>query len=650
MQISDKLIPQRVKVALVSFLYLLVVYSLLRLIFYFIQSDYYVESGVTEILFAFYKGLRFDIAAVIMLNLPVLVLYFLPLKLYKIKYSGHILFVLFVTLNLIGIILNFVDYAYYPTVQRRLLFEPYTALPDLLRMLPGLFDNYSFLIFLSLAGCILFVYGFLLLMKKLNRVYEIKYSWWKSTIVFVLVVILSVIGIRGGLQLKPIRQTNAFFSDNIALGYLALNSSYTVLRSYFQYTFQTYNFMSSEESNRIIETMLKSENEEMLNEEYPFLRKKKPDQPMIKKNIVLFILESWSANVISSIAGEKTYTPNFDSLAKEGMLFTNFLASGQRSITSVTSILTSIPSIFQGSIIGSRVEVNKMRGLGSIMLEHGYTTSFHYGATYGSMGFDGFVPRVGLSQYFSKEDCENYADSLDDGVWGMFDEPYFLDAAKRINGFDEPFCSVIFSLTSHDPCRIPENKKKLFEKYNDDTPFLTALRYSDYALGKFFEYAKEQPWFDDTIFILTADHTTYTTRNDLYSVFHVPLLIYAPSFIESQVIDKTGSHVDILPTVLDLLNIETTHSSMGRSLLDGSLEGFAVNAAFPKFFYFEKNGIYIDDLENRREYFPLINNSMTKENHFEENKAHADSIQHKLKAYIQGASNAVNKDLIYPAL
>ncbi|MDZ7767395.1 MAG: sulfatase-like hydrolase/transferase [Melioribacteraceae bacterium] len=303
--------------------------------------------------------------------------------------------------------------------------------PILIRMIPGLFDNYSFLIFLSLAGCALFVYGYYLLVKKFKRTIEVKFSWWKSLITFVVIVLLSIIGIRGGLQLKPIRQTNAFFSDNMALGYLTLNSTYTVMRSYFQYTFSTYNFMPEDKAGRVIESMIKSDDEEMLNQKYPFLRITNPGSTMIKKNVVLFILESWSANVIGSISGEKTYTPNFFSLAKDGMLFTNFLASGQRSITSVTSILTSIPSIFQGSIIGSRVEINKMRGLGSIFLEQGYTTSFHYGAAYGSMGFDGFVPRVGFSHYFSKNDFENYADSLDDGVWGVFDEPYFLDAGKK---------------------------------------------------------------------------------------------------------------------------------------------------------------------------------------------------------------------------
>ncbi|MEW6655236.1 MAG: LTA synthase family protein, partial [Bacteroidota bacterium] len=314
-------------------------------------------------------------------------------------------------------------------------------------------------------------------------------------------------------------------------------------------------------------------------------------------------MESWSAEYIGSISGLESSAPFFDSLANKGTLFTNFLANGQRSIEAVPSILASLPAVFPSSIIGSRVEINKIRGLGSILLEHGYTTSFHHGAASGSMGFDAFVPSAGFLNYYSKSEFTNYADSLFDGAWGIFDEPFFLDAANKINQFNEPFCTVIFSLSPHDPFKIPNNRKPLFDKYKNGTDFQAAMRYSDFSIQKFFEFAEKQNWYKNTVFIITGDHTFYTARNDIFSSFHIPLLIFDPADLSRKRNSKVGTHVDILPTILDLLNIPTVHASMGRSLLDEKLKGFGAMTFFPNFLFFDDKSVYLDDFEKRKEFY-----------------------------------------------
>ncbi len=643
-----KSIPQtNLKISSWLFLFMLVVYTALRIGFYFYNSDFYQDENSDQIINAFFYGIRFDLAALLMINLPVLILFNLPIKYYSVSFFSYLFFVLFCVFNLIGIGLNIADYAYFPTIQRRLLFEPFTQTLDLIRMVPGLFKNYTPLIIAFLAFVSLFIWLSYKVIKIAKKKSTTQFSYWKSTVGLVVIILLTIIGIRGGLQLKPIRQTNAFFSDSKPLGYLVLNSTYTVIRCYFQYTFPDYNFYTDDEASTIVTELIKSDDEEMLNKEYPFLRIKKPTQPIIKKNIVLFIMESWSSEYIGSISGWESKTPFFDSLAKKGILYTNFLANGQRSIEAVPSILASLPAVFPSSIIGSRVEINKIRGMGSILKEHGYTTSFHHGAASGSMGFDAFVPSAGFINYYSKSEFYNYADSLYDGTWGIFDEPFFKDAAYKMNQFKKPFCSVIFSLSSHDPFKIPENRKYLFDKYKNETDFQISMRYSDFAIQQFFEFAEKQNWYNNTIFIITGDHTFYTTRNDVFSSFHIPLLIFDPSNPIGKIESKVGSHVDILPTILDLLNFSTIHSSMGRSLLDPNLDGFGAMTFFPNFLFFNDTSLYVDDFEKRKEYYKNFKEADSKNNSYLKNKVESEKMERNLRAYVQLASKAVNNDLIF---
>lgn len=637
---------KKLKIIFLSFLILLIIYTLLRTAFLFVNYDFFDNIKLDDIIKAFITGIRFDISAILLLNIPVLFLYTLPINFNKIKFAYTLLFILFCLLNIIGIALNIADLGYYSTIQRRLVFEPFTAIDDTVRMIPALFKNYFHLIISTIISVILFVYLFRKLFIKIGYK-ENNYSFIQSFIVFILSIIISVVGIRGGLQLKPIRQTNAFFNDNRPLGYLVLNTTYTVLRSYFQYSLPEYNFYSKTELITNIEKLLYSSDEKLIDSNFVFMRKKFSSNKINRKNIIIFIMESWSAQYVGSITGGKTYTPFFDTLANNGILFTNFFASGQRSIEAVPAILASIPALFPSSYIGSREETDKIRGLGSILKEYGYTTSFHHGALRGSMGFDGFVPMAGFDVYYSKEDFENYADSLYDGTWGIYDEPFFIDAAKKISRFKEPFCSVIFSLSSHDPFKIPSYRKMLFDKFKNENDYEKAIRYSDFALSKFFDYAKKQSWYNNTIFIITADHTLYTARNDIFSSFHVPFLIFIPDEKHNNLIAKVGSHVDILPTILDLLSINTIHSSMGTSLLDKSKNGFAVTTFYPSFLIFNNDDLYVDDFDKKKQYFKNFKFTKPQDNVYDTNLERVKILESNLKSYIQAVTNSVKHDLIY---
>jgi phosphoglycerol transferase MdoB-like AlkP superfamily enzyme len=556
-------------------------------------------------------------------------------------------------LNLSSIILNLADYGYFPAIQRRLMSEIYTILPDILRSLPSFLVEYYYLDIVLVIGSGLFIYGTLWIFRKADRVIKYSFNVLSESMAFILILGFLILGIRGGMQSRPIRQAHAFFSSNRAVGYLVLNSTFTVLRSSSQASLAEHHLLNKEESVKLIETMLRQDNEQMIDANYPFLRRKQWADAPRKLNIVIFIMESWTGDYIASIGGRNSDTPFFDSIAAKGMLFTNFLANGQRSNVATPAVLSSIPGFYSRSIaptqrtmIGSQSELNNFLGLGSILAKQGYITSFHHGAKIGSMGFDAYSRLSGFTHYYGKEDYPNLNSDVQDGTWGIWDEELFLDTVRRIDGFREPFCSVVYSLTSHNPFNIPSRREDLFKEYSGENKYQIALRYSDYSLQQFFKAAADKPWFKNTIFIITGDHTNYALGKDLRSLFHVPLLVYAPGIIESKKCGQIGSHLDILPTVLDLLHVSAVHASAGRSLTDSSQTHYAVVTDGTQYAIFTDTLVLINDLEKNIGLYDYHKDPLFKNNLESKYPEMAQELKKYLYAYVQEISSAIANNKI----
>ncbi|MBI5778498.1 MAG: sulfatase-like hydrolase/transferase [Planctomycetes bacterium] len=647
-------LPKQFKISAIAIFGLLVCYALLRLGFFLANRGFFVDVSAGEILWSFIYGLRFDISALLMINGALLLLYNFPGNpAARWPWFRLGLLLLFWLANLVFIGLNLSDYIYFPTIQRRLMSEIYTILPDILRMLPSTLLEYYYMVLLLLAGGAGFVFASLWLFRKADKLFAYSPNILKESAWLVVIILLLMLGIRGGLQSRPIRPAHAFFSANRSTGYLTLNSSFTILRSLTQTNLPSYKLMPADEALKTVQAMLKADNEQILDPQYPFLRQRSSAGHPGKPNVVVFILESWTADYCQSVSGQSTAMPFFDSLTDQGMLFTNFLANGQRSIIAQTSILTSIPGFFSTNLrgskkvmIGSQSEMNRFLGLGTILMKEGYATSFHHGAKTGSMGFDAYSRLAGFSNYYGKEDYPNLTASATDGTWGVWDEEFFLDSLRRMDGFKEPFCSVVFSLTSHDPFPIPERRQSLFSQYSNETKFQRVLRYTDYSLQQFFNAAQNKPWFKNTIFIITGDHTNYSRPNILRSYYHVPLLIYAPGIIKPQRCNQIGSQVDILPTILDLLSIPTVHASMGRSLLDTTKTHYAVMTEGAYCVIFDDCFVLLDDLEKTTGLFDYHADPYLKDNLLTRDPETARKLKHHLYAYIQEVTYAITNDKV----
>ncbi|OGU73165.1 MAG: hypothetical protein A2V93_09355 [Ignavibacteria bacterium RBG_16_34_14] len=641
------IISKEIILSLFFLLLTLVIYSILRFGFLIANYFYFDSLNSSDIALSFIKGIRFDLAAIVMINLPVMLLLNLPLDLRKKKWFRLTIFFLFFVINLTAITLNIADYGYFPTIERRLLWEPYTMLPDIIRMIPGLISNHYVLFISFIIACC----GFFLLTRffylKIYGKLNLSFNYSSGIISFLLVICFSIIAIRGGLQMKPLRLANAFTYGEIGPGYLTLNTTYTVAMSYFQEQLPEYKFLSDKEANEIVQKMIKADDEIMLDISYPFLRRKSPNGQMKKMNVVIFIMEGWSALFNGSITGEKTFTPFFDSLASNGLLFTNYFASGQRSIEGIPAILASLPAVYSSSIIGSIEETNKIRGLGSILSEQGYITSFHHGGTTGTMGFDTFTKIAGFMKYFGKESYPDLSDDLMNDSWGIHDEPFFLETEKVLSSFQEPFCAAIFSVSSHDPFKVPKNRISLFESYKDESDKEKTYRYSDFSLRQFFKKASSEPWFKNTLFIITADHTLYTARTGFYTSFHTPLLIYSPSLVAPRKTNKVASHIDILPTILDILKIPTIHSAMGFSVLDSTKKRYAYVKYGPSFGIISDDYVLFDDLEHSPRIYNYHLDPMLKNDLSAELKEVKEDLNKKLYAYLQQVTHSIGENKVY---
>jgi phosphoglycerol transferase MdoB-like AlkP superfamily enzyme len=681
-----QLLTKPLKISVVALFYLLVCYTLLRLGFFIANHRFFADASAGEVIYSFIYGLVFDISALLILNGPLLLLYNFPGNPTRWKWFRGVIISLFWMLNLSFITLNLADYGYFPVVQRRLMFEVYTLVGEILTILPTLLvDFWYLLLFLAISG-FLFVFLSWKLFKRADKAIEYAPVLWKEIVCLVILMLLMVPGIKGGLQRKPIRQAHAFFSINRSIGYLTLNSTFTILKSILQASVNERRLMPDEKAVRLVEKMIRDQNEEMLDPKYPFLRKKSHAGAPQLKNIVIFVMESWTADYIGCVRpasagtpyrpaersgagsdnmqGAESVTPFFDSLAMSGTLFTNFLAVGHRSVIATPAILSSLAGFYTKSKVGkedsfveSQSESNCFIALGNILSKYGYTTSFQHGANTGALGLDAYSHLCGFKNYYGKEDYVKLNGPIQGGVEGVWDEEFFQDMIKRIDTFKSPFCSGVFSLTSHEPFRLPPHRKALFDKYTNETDFQKILRYTDYSLEQFFRVAKTKPWFNDTIFIIVADHTTHSKVNNFYSCYHVPLLIYAPpppnessgvpdsrpagGVGSGQRIDRIGSQVDILPTLLDILRIPAVHSSMGRSLLDTSSPHYSVLTDGTMYAIFSDRFVFLNDLEKDIGLYDYHIDPMLKNNLQSANTELSVELKEYLFAYIQSVSGAI---------
>ena len=560
-------------------------YSICRILFIYFNNDITQIESFSELADLCYHGIRFDNVAIVYSNLIFILLSILPWKGTTLIAYQKVLFLVFLSCNTFFLSLNFVDLAYYRFNNNRLMsnfLEVVEFETNKVTLLFHFIEVYYYLFILFFMMIFILAWAY-----KKVKVYPIfihnSLNYSLSSVIFFLgTIALFVLGARGGDFKKSTRPITIIDAMNDVktpqLSDVVLNSAFTVLKTLGMNKVKKTNRFSQEEINSVLN---------------PVKHYTENNRFGKRPNVVIFILESmareyWgSMNVSYDIPGFKGYTPFLDSLAQHSLIFPNHFATSRKSIHGMPSILAGIPS-FETSYSSSLYSRQKVESVVSVAKALDYDTSFFHGAANGSMGLSGFANTLGYEQYYGRTEFNN--DNEFDGFWGIWDEPFFLFTKSILDQKKTPFLSTIFTISSHEPYIIPKKYEGVFDK--GDLQMHQCVGYTDFALKKFFESSKNSDWFDDTIFIFTADHgnqTFYPFYKKMVNRFANPLMIYKPNSNLVGVDNRLASHMDIFPTVADLIDYPKPFRSWGRSLVsDDTTEPFVVN-------YFSGGSYFIMD-------------------------------------------------------
>ena len=547
---------------------LFLLYQLLRIIFFIYNKHHFMDVGLSGYLRMMWGGLRFDLTALLYLNLLYIILYLLPFPFTSKRIYRQFIHYLFLTTNALGIAINLIDIFYFDYILKRSTVE----------ML--MFASESNIGSLFIEFMKDFWYGFILfafLMYAVNKWYkfikdirfEVKFiltNFITGLSILLLSLYLSVVGIRGGFTrtTRPININNAgaYVQKPLEMA-IVLNSTFTFIRTLKKQAFKPVHYFNKEDLASI----------------YTPEKHFESDSLMQRKNIMIIIVESlakeYTGLLNKDIKNYKGFTPFLDSLMLQSHTFTNAYANGRKSIDAMPSILASIPSLVQPYVL-SPYSTNKINGIGSLLKKKGYKSAFFHGAPNGSMGFDAFANLAGFDAYYGMTEYGKNNDN--DGPWGIPDDKFLQYTAQVLDTFKKPFVSALFTLSSHHPFRLPEGFEGKFN--GGELPIHKVIQYTDYSLKHFFQVVSTKEWYQNTIFVITADHCNQSYLPEYRSTLGrhaVPIIFFDPSQTDNAKLDNTPTQqIDIMPRLLRKLNYSGDFISFGNDP-DSSKSPFVIN-------------------------------------------------------------------------
>jgi phosphoglycerol transferase MdoB-like AlkP superfamily enzyme len=552
-------------------LLVMVLFSLCRIGFYLFNYKMFPDVSINQLLAIFKGGLSFDISAIVYINMLFILLHIVPLEIrYKDVYQAILRYLFFIT-NGIAIAMNGMDFVYYRFVDKRATADVFKTFEHdtnntklFFRFLTDYWPATVFTFFLWFFMVYLYKKVKVEKPEKVNKI-----GYYSINILMVPLVIALVIGAaRGGYKhsTRPITISNAAryvkSPRNVAI---VLNTPFSILRTFGKKPLQKYNFFDNEKLTELFDPRYMPSN----------------TNPFKNENVVIIILESFAREYIGSLnhglegGTYEGYTPFIDSLINVSLTFDVSVANGKKSIDAMPSILASVPSLETPYTI-SHYANNQINGLPELLKRKGYYSAYFHGAPNGSMGFDSFAKMAGFDDYVG---FDQYPVKTDfDGMWGVWDEPFFKFFGEKLNSFKEPFLASIFSVSSHHPFKVPEKYTGKFKK--GPAPILEVIGYTDFSLREFFKQISESPWFKNTLFVLTADHTNESVHKEFqnnFGAYCVPIIFFKPGSDMRGIKLRIAQQIDIMPTVLNYLNYDEPYIAFGNNLLDDTRESFAFN-------------------------------------------------------------------------
>ena len=558
---------------------LMAIYSLSRSFFFFINSDLYPEVSTAHLVEMLLGGMRFDLTAVLYLSSVYLVLALLPLPL---KVRNHRVYqtitrLFYLIPNAVGILVNCADMVYVRFTDRRTtctFFAEFQHDSNLGTILLQSLWQYWYVTLFALAAISILISCstkscslnpqptiFNILSKRGRGDTSPLFYYLRETLLLCLIAYFTVIGIRGGFgrYTRPITISNALqYADRPQETAIILNTPFSLMKSLENETYRNPHYFERQDLEQIMSPI------------------HRPNERAQEKrlNVVVLILESFSKEYIGFYnnpsfkggIGRGSLTPFLDSLLAQSVTYTYSYASGRKSIDAMPSVLSSIPMLIEPYVV-TPYATNEVSSLADCLNRKGYTTAFFHGAPNGSMGFQAFARAAHFNRYYGMDEY-NGEDAFD-GTWAIWDEEFLQFFAHTMDTLPQPFLTTVFTASSHHPFKIPTRYEGHFPQ--GTIPLHQCVAYTDFALRRFFDYASQQPWFDNTLFVLTADHTNQLTTPEYRNtrgLFAVPIAFYSPARLAPDVRSQGAvSQIDIMPSVLNFLGYDKPYFAFGEDCL-----------------------------------------------------------------------------------
>ena len=612
---------QSIKLFFKRFLIVLFVYQICRFLFYFFNRNSFENISAKGLL----GGIHFDLSAIAYINLIFVLFHLIPGNFkYKPNYQKG-LKIAFFAINLIFILTNFVDFEYYKFTGRRSTFGMITA-SGMENEIGGLIFSFLFEFWHLPLLALVLAFAFWNSIPNLKITTETssgKLQWVKQSGIFILLLSAVFVLGRGGFQKKPLKIVDAVNYGSINQSAIVLNTPFCILKTIGKKeTLESPKFYSENELNSIFN---------------PIIEIKTSGKPT-KKNVVILILESFGRENLQ--CGQ---TPFLDSLIEKSLFFENGFANGKLSIDAVPSTLSSIPSLMNNSLITSSYSINEVYGLPKILKDNGYQTAFFHGAFNGSQNFDQYCQVAGFDAYYGKDEYEG--PEAFDGRWGIFDEEFLQYFSGKLTQFKQPFFTTLFTISSHNPYIIPEKHKNKFPK--GSTAIQETISYSDFALERFFETASQQKWYKNTLFVIVADHTSSEPTESKYKTtvgkFRIPILFFDPSnpsMVGKKI--KNLQQIDVMPSILEYLNIETKMVTYGKSYQ--SDKDFVVYYLDNIYHYISGDFYLAFDGKKSLGLYNFKNDDLLKTNLIKTEATRTATMERFIKAYVQSFNDRIIKN------
>lgn len=552
-----------------------IAYGLCRLAYLF-ENWTALSEGFDKLSFeeAFKGCWMFDTSAILYTNALYAILMLIPLHIKEKEWWQSMAKWTYITINSLCIIANLTDAVYFQYTGRRTttsIFQEFSNEGNIADIMGVEVFRHWYLV---LTGIVLIAGLITLYAKpagefKLHTLKDRLVYYITQFVCFGLYIPITICGMRGGATtaVRPITLSNANqYVNRPAEAALILNTPFSLIRSINKSVFVDPKFFPREELDKLYSPIHTPTDSIIAN----------------PKNVVVLIMESYGKEYIGSYNDTlqggryKGYTPFTDSLISQSLTFDYTFANGRKSIDGMPSILSSIPRFVEPFFL-TPAAMNKVSGLAGELTQVGYYSAFFHGAENGSMGFEAFAKATGYQDYFGRteynQDKRFNGDKDFDGMWAIWDEEFLQFYALQMSQMKQPFITSIFTASSHHPYKVPERYQHIYkDEPGDDNAMHKCIRYVDHALKLFFETAKKQPWYDNTIFVLTADHTNRTSlaeyETDL-GVFSVPLIIFDPSGqIKPERRHCIAQQIDIMPTILNHVGYSKPYIAFGNDLLN----------------------------------------------------------------------------------